>query len=104
MKKLLPLAVLAGLVFAGELGRADDMVAVALTATCPVDGKSILVRVPLAVNDLGGRDSDGCRWAVASDGSLVVLELRELVACPAAGSRSTGPTSPRSRASTRTRP
>jgi hypothetical protein len=85
VKKLLPFLVLAGLLLAGELGRADDMVAIALTATCPVDGKPILVRVPLAVNDLGGRDSDGCRWAVAGDGRLVVLELREIVACPGCG-------------------
>jgi hypothetical protein len=52
---------------------------------CPLDGQTLECYAGNASNEAGGRDSDGCRWAVAADGRLEVLELREILACPRCG-------------------
>lgn len=81
VRRLAPVLLLAlGL---GVLAHAGDEVLEEVT--CPLDGQKIQTRLTAATNGAGGRDSDGCRWAVDASGRLEVLELRELVTCPRCG-------------------
>ncbi len=67
------------------VARAQDETGATQSFTCPLDGNRFSVRLVVARNEGGGRDSDGCRWAVDRTGRLEVLELREIVACPKCG-------------------
>lgn len=81
VRKLAP--VLLAVVISLAAARAQDETAPSVT--CPLDGHTFPVRLVVSRNEGGGRDSDGCRWALDRSSRLEVLELRELVACPRCG-------------------